>query len=812
MAVTVADLLVKLDMDDSDFKKGADSSSSHLSGKFASALKAGAVAAGTAAMAGLVSAFGAMKQLEDAFVPIGTILGATTPEFDKMSEAIKGVMRTSPKSAEELGSAAYLILSAGISDAEQATLALRDANNLALAGLGTVAEAAGVITSAMNSWKSENLSSTDAAEILFGTILSGKTTLSALAQGFGGVAPLASSLGISFKELMAATASLTAVGRPASEVYSGLKAAISNITKPTADAETMAKKLGLSFDGNSLKAKGLEGFLGDLQTAIGVAADQGISANDVITALFGSVEAQGAMFDLTGGQAQSFADNLVGVAAKGALLDERAKEVSNTLSNRFLAAKNRSMIALSDWGTKGLDWLTLKYNEHKEQVDAALTLIREKWYWAFGGVVGLIVENWPAISQVLIDGITTVKDFFVQHWDTIKNTVTTVLNAIQVASQFVVEWFKANWPAIRDVVVEVFGKLVEAGGLVVTWFQAQWPLFQDLLVGVFNQVKDVAIQFWSAAQLIVAWFVENWPQIWATIQPVMTMVWELIKTILTMLAIQFAITTTAVLAIWSLFGDDLLRILGFALDFILPIIQGFARILTGIFQIIRGLLTGDWSLMWDGIKNIAGGAVTIIVNVIRTGFELLWNIIGWIGQIGAGIITGFLQGMWSVIGNVWSWLSGLPGDIWRILSGLFEMGSSIGGNLIKGMYNGIISWAGRLWDAVWETATGPARAVKRFFGFGSPSKLMRDYGRWTMQGFELGLKDEQKSLTGAAVSAFGSITQAGITNNTNAISSASSAVGPITVNMPPGSNGDDVVRALRQWQDRNGTLPIRAAV
>lgn len=47
---------------------------------------------------------------------------------------------------------------------------------------------------------------------------------------------------------------------------------------------------------------------------------------------------------------------------------------------------------------------------------------------------------------------------------------------------------------------------------------------------------------------------------------------------------------------------------------------------------------------------------------------------------------------------------------------------------------------------------------------------------------------------GAAVAA--AAARASVTNN-------------ITINMPPGSNGDDVVRALKQYERRNGTVPIK---
>jgi TP901 family phage tail tape measure protein len=113
----------------------------------------------------------------------------------------------------------------------------------------------------MNSWKEANLSSTDAAKVFFGTIAAGKTTTQNWHKGFGGIAPLAAAVGISFKDLMASTAALTATGMPASQAYSGLKAAISNILKPSDDAAKAAANLGIDFSAAALKSKGLIGIL-----------------------------------------------------------------------------------------------------------------------------------------------------------------------------------------------------------------------------------------------------------------------------------------------------------------------------------------------------------------------------------------------------------------------------------------------------------------------------------------------------------------------------------------------------------------------
>lgn len=68
----------------------------------------------------------------------------------------------------------------------------------------------------------------------------GKTTFGELAGSIGQVAPTANAAGVSIDDLLASVASLTANGIGTSEAMTGIKAALSNIIKPTSDASKMA--------------------------------------------------------------------------------------------------------------------------------------------------------------------------------------------------------------------------------------------------------------------------------------------------------------------------------------------------------------------------------------------------------------------------------------------------------------------------------------------------------------------------------------------------------------------------------------------
>ena len=73
------------------------------------------------------------------------------------------------------------------------------------------------------------------------------------------------------------------MGMPASQAITSLKAVLSNVIKPTDEAEKTAARLGIQFNTTSVSTKGLSGFLWDTYNA----AHGNI---DKLGSLFGSVE------------------------------------------------------------------------------------------------------------------------------------------------------------------------------------------------------------------------------------------------------------------------------------------------------------------------------------------------------------------------------------------------------------------------------------------------------------------------------------------------------------------------------------------
>lgn len=270
------------------------------------------LAAAGAAVLGIQKVLGgaasAAAEFGTAMAEVSTLLDDTS-QLDALGESVRSLAREFGTSAPEQARALYQIISAGATDAAQATELLEAANRLAVGGVTDVKTAADGLTSVLNAYGPAAGSARDVSDALFVAMRAGKTTVGELSAGIGQVAPLAAQAGVGIDELLAAVAALTKGGLSTSQALTQMRGVVAAVVKPTADATKIAEELGLKFDLQGLKAKGLAGFLEDLRVRTAGNAD-------VQAKLFGSVEALGAALALTGNQASSFGEILESMGRK----------------------------------------------------------------------------------------------------------------------------------------------------------------------------------------------------------------------------------------------------------------------------------------------------------------------------------------------------------------------------------------------------------------------------------------------------------------------------------------------------------------
>jgi len=238
----------------------------------------------------------------------------------------------------ELARGMYQAISSGVG-AEDALDAITASAKAARAGLTDTFTTVDAGTSVMASFglKSEDL--TDIYDKMFETVKRGKVEFSQLASGIGLVSNIAAQSGVGVNEMFAAIATASRTNRPATAIE-GMRQALVNVLKPSEQAKDLAQELGIQFDAQALKAKGLAGFLNEVATATGGNAAK-------MTTLFGDVQALNFVMSVTGNQAKTFASDLQGVAAASGTVEvafEKQRQSLGAQADEMKVAFERGFI------------------------------------------------------------------------------------------------------------------------------------------------------------------------------------------------------------------------------------------------------------------------------------------------------------------------------------------------------------------------------------------------------------------------------------------------------------------------------------
>jgi TP901 family phage tail tape measure protein len=354
-----------------------------------------------------IAAFGvklgvdAVKQaakFEGMMSDVNTLFDDGGKSVDKMSKGIKDLLKTSPKSADDLGASAYSIVSAGITDATEAINVLDSAQKLAVAGLGETSEATDILTSALNAFQIDAENAGAVSNAFFLAVKSGKTTVSELAQGFGQVAPLANEMGIQFNDLISATSAMTTSGLKASVAYTQIRSALSSMLKPTKEMDEALKAANITNLEAELNSQGMTATFLKLKAA---ADENGIS----MAKMFGSVEALNAVLMLTGETGENANAIFEQMETNSTAVDIAFQKQAQTTENQFKILKNKYNVAMMDLGNKilpivvkmmdVLSWVADKVSIGWDKMTTKLATV----FIAYDKIVGVIEKVIDALGR-----------------------------------------------------------------------------------------------------------------------------------------------------------------------------------------------------------------------------------------------------------------------------------------------------------------------------------------------------------------------------------------------------------------------------
>jgi len=452
----------------------------------------------------------AAGNFEKSLGDLSTLVGKGTDSMATFEKGLKDVMKRVPKSGDELGAAAYQIVSAGISDASEALMVLEQSGRLAVAGLGETSEAADLMTSAINAFGLEASKSNEIADVIFKTVKNGKTTVAELAQSFGMVAPVAAEMGVSFEELQAATAALTTSGLKTSVAQQQIRAAMSSLLKPTKEAIELFDVLGVkSFKQLIKESGGMVGAFKKLKEA--TAGDEMLLAKAA-----GSVEGLGAILALTGNQADAFTTTMKDIKEGANAVDEAFLAQKETFNALWQDMKNKLNVAMIELGTaimptvkdimeqvakvagKLATWFgelspkTQKYVLIGIALGVALgpvlfilgqiVLIAPAVGAAFTlmlGPVGLIII---ALAAIVYSIITVIK-----HWDMIKEITGEVIENMKGKMQAFAKFFINIWEKIKQTTNDIWSGIKKTISSTIDYITRKI----QSIINAYNRMKSI---------------------------------------------------------------------------------------------------------------------------------------------------------------------------------------------------------------------------------------------------------------------------------------------------------------------------------
>jgi TP901 family phage tail tape measure protein len=593
----------------------------------------------------------------------------------------------------------YEVESAGYAGSQAITV-FDAATKLAEGGQASEADVLSSLTAIMHDYNAKASDATEYTDLMGMAVVRGKQSMSDFASSIGPLASAGENVGLSFKEVASAEATMTQINPHVRQDAQELTSLFKTLSPTMGTVASSAKKLGISFDEAHYNSLDL---LDKLEYLSKIAGGTNTAAFAKLT---GGVQGSTAAIDLLKNKAEAFKGNLdamghaAGTTANAfnqyestvpAHLDKAGAAIS-VFATRLMDTLGPKLIPVIDKVTSSISTMANYLISHGDVLNAVLSGLAG----VIGGilvtaVVSFVAASWPVLLIIAAIGAAVAGVVYAfEHW-------TQILHLANQAMQI---------PAIHMIVQA----LQSVGSYLVSTFTPVW----NQLVSTFNgEVKPAWNSLLSAVRPLF---------------PELKMFGEFMGAILVVdIGIFIGIIgglmhalASALSGIISIFGG------------IVSIISGAIKVATGIISFFVDLVTFKWGnlgrdlgVIMDGIGTMFHGIWEVIKGIFQTAFGAIIGFVAGFIQT----ITGFFTQLWDdlvghsiipdMINGIVSWFEQLPGRsmtfvenlIGRLVSRLGSLGSQAltwGADMLAGFISGIESKVGSLFSTIGGIASGIA--------------------------------------------------------------------------------------------------------
>lgn len=307
-------------------------------------------------------------------------------------------------------------------------------------------------------------------------------------------------------------------------------------------------------------------------------------------------------------------------------------------------------------------------------------------------VSDLITTTAPLIKQLMVPLSAMLR----QMMPIIGQVVTVLANAATAVLPPIVGVIEAILPSLASLIEQLIP-------LVPAILQPLMDIIVTLVPVIQQIIAAVAPVAAELIPMLIDAFSQLIPPVTEIINAILPMLVSLVKQLAPIIADVISAIMQAIKALLPVVKSVIDLIVGYINNVALPVVRGMlpvvqsvittianvvrplAGVIKGVVDVIAGIFTGDWNRVWSGISGIVRNAVDAVKNIFSGAVD-----------IGRYFIEGIWNGISSAGGWLWQQVSGFFGNLKRNVLGIFGIHSpsrwfrdKVGKMLIRGLAVGI---------------------------------------------------------------------------------------------------------------------------
>lgn len=635
---------------------------------------AGVTALGTASVTTAANFESSMSQVQATMGitkdSMSKVNGQSVNTMDTLSKLAKKMGAETAFSASECAEALNYLALAGY-DTEQMCNTLPTVLNLAAAGDIALADASDMVTDAMSALGMGVDEAETMVDQMAKTASTTNTSVAQLGEGILTIGATAKSIKGGTAELNTALGILANNGIKGAEGGTHLRNIILSLQNPTDKAAAQMEALGISVYDSEGNMRSMNDILGDLNKSM----DGMTSAekSNIIGTIFNKTDLSSvnALLANTGSTWDSLQKS---ITESGGAAQQMADTQLDNLQGQITILKS------------ALEGLAISFGELlMPAIKQIVGWVQKFVDWLNGlsegtkKTVVTIALLAAALGPVLIvigkvisavGTIMTVVPKIAGVINTVKGAFA-ALNATMLANPIVL-------------IIAAIAALVAA--FIYLWNNCDG--FRQFWIDLWENVKQVAITVWNAIK-------EFFSQVWEAIKTIFSTVFEVIKTLVTtyfnlyktIIETVFNVIKTVITTIWEAIKGVFTTVFNVIKTLVTTYFNIYKTIIQTVLTVIQTVIT----TVWNTIKTV----ITTVLNAIKTIFSTVWNAIKTIISAVVSGIKGLITGNFTAVKNsittIMNTIKSTISTIWNTIKSTVSTVLGAIKNAVSSVFNGIVN-------------------------------------------------------------------------------------------------------------------------